>query len=168
MEGAWVITELDWGDGMACWITTLVSWLVIRVLPSWWAPGPTMAPPTVLCIEIFCPEKIERIGQKKSTLYFTRKLSKAKTGNLVMSTKSRLMACVRPWVHLSCYSLRSWIITIYIHPKSKAHKKNTWKFTNHSAAILKWKFHQGYVSYIFPDLMWCMLHLRMSSAVSVI
>ena len=65
VEGACVMTELDWGDGMACWITTPVSWLGIRVLPSWWAPGPAMAPPTALCIEILCPEKTEEKGQGK-------------------------------------------------------------------------------------------------------
>lgn len=69
VEGACVMTELDWGDGMACWITTLVSWLGIRVPPSWWAPGPAMAPPTVLCIEIFCPEKTE--GKVRRSQCFT-------------------------------------------------------------------------------------------------
>lgn len=68
VEGACVMTELDWGDGMACWITTLVSWLGIRVLPSWWAPGPVMVPPTALCMEIFCPEKTQEKDQKEPML----------------------------------------------------------------------------------------------------
>lgn len=106
VEGACVMTELDWGDGMACWITTLVSWLGIRVLPSWWAPGPAMAPPTVLCIEIFCPKKTEGKGQKKSMFESTLKLSKAKIRNLVTSTKYRVMASGKPWVHSSCHNLQ--------------------------------------------------------------
>lgn len=65
VEGAWVMTELDWGDGMACWITTLVSWPGMRELPSWWAPGPVMAPPTALCIEMFCTGKTQEEGQEK-------------------------------------------------------------------------------------------------------
>lgn len=58
VEGACVMTELDCGDGMACWITTLVSWFGILVFVSWWDPGPAIAPPTVLCMEIFCEKKV--------------------------------------------------------------------------------------------------------------
>lgn len=57
VEGACVMTELDCGDGMACWITTLVSWFGILVFVSWWDPGPAIAPPTVLCMDIFCENK---------------------------------------------------------------------------------------------------------------
>jgi hypothetical protein len=46
-----------------------------------------MVPPTALCMEIFCPEKTEEKGQKESIFHSTPKLSKAKTGNLVVSTK---------------------------------------------------------------------------------
>lgn len=80
VEGACVMTELDWGDGMACWITTLVSWLGIRALPSWWAPGPAMAPPTGLCIEIFCPEKTEGKGSEEVNALFCSQAFKGQTG----------------------------------------------------------------------------------------
>ena len=80
VEGACVMTELDWGDGMACWITTLVSWLGIRALPSWWVPGPAMAPPTGLCIEIFCPEKTEGKRSQEVNALFCSQTLKGQTG----------------------------------------------------------------------------------------
>lgn len=47
VEGAWVMTELDWGDGRACWITMLLSWLDIRPWDCWcWPVWP--------CRETFC------------------------------------------------------------------------------------------------------------------
>lgn len=127
VEGACVMTELDWGDGMACWITTLVSWLGIRVLPSWWAPGPTMAPPTVLCIEIFCPEKTEDRGKRVRRGECFSLLSSSqrpKWGIWSCQLNTRVMASGKPWVHLSLVQLTAtmrWKITI--HLKRKAHKK---------------------------------------------
>lgn len=69
VEGACVMTELDCGDGMACWITTLVSWFGIRVLVSWWDPGPAIAPPTVLCMEIFCERKEKKGWWRELNIY---------------------------------------------------------------------------------------------------
>lgn len=63
-------------------------------------------------------------GQKRWMLQSTLKLSKAKMGNLVMSTKYRVMASGKPRVHLSLLQLTAtmrWKITI--HLKRKAHKK---------------------------------------------
>ena len=65
-----------------------------------------MAPPTGLCIEIFCPEKTEGKGSEEVNVYSALRLSKAKLGNLVMSTKYRVMASGKPWVHLFCYNLQ--------------------------------------------------------------
>lgn len=104
VEGACVMTELDWGDGMACWITTLVSWLGIRVLPRWWVPGPDMAPPTVLCIEIFCPDKTEGEDRISQCFILLSSSQEAKIGTRVMLTKYRVMASGKPWIH-SSYNL---------------------------------------------------------------
>lgn len=40
VDGAWVMTELDWGEGRACWMTMLVSWLPIREWDCWCWPWP--------------------------------------------------------------------------------------------------------------------------------
>ena len=45
-------------------------------------------------------------GQKRLMFYSALRLSKAKLGNLVMSTKYRVMASGKPWVHLFCYNLQ--------------------------------------------------------------
>lgn len=52
VDGAWVMTELDWGEGRACWITMLVSWLPIREWDCWCWPWPAWP-----CSEMFCKEK---------------------------------------------------------------------------------------------------------------
>lgn len=125
VEGACVMTELDWGDGMACWITTLVSWLGIRVLPSWWAPGPAMAPPTVLCIEMFCPEKTERKGQKKSAFYSQAlKGPNWESGHVNLIESYGFWQAMGSFFLLQLTAMRRWKITL--HPKSKAHKKIPW------------------------------------------
>lgn len=48
VDGAWVMTELDWGEGRACWITMLVSWLPIREWECWCWPWPAWP-----CSEMF-------------------------------------------------------------------------------------------------------------------
>lgn len=59
---------------------------------------PTMAPPTGLCIEIFCPEKTEGKGSEEvNALFCSHRLSKAKLGNLVKANfKYRVMASGKP------------------------------------------------------------------------
>lgn len=52
VDGAWVMTELDWGEGRACWITMLVSWLPIREWECWCWPWPAWP-----CSEMFCGEE---------------------------------------------------------------------------------------------------------------
>lgn len=55
VDGAWVMTELDWGEGRACWITMLVSWLPIREWECWCWPWPVWP-----CSEMFCRDEEER------------------------------------------------------------------------------------------------------------
>ena len=59
----------------------------MRVLPSWWAPGPVMVPPTALCMEIFCPEKTEKKGQKEPMFHLLPQPYKAKARKLIMLPK---------------------------------------------------------------------------------
>lgn len=51
------MTELDWGEGRACWITMLVSWLPIREWECWCWPWPAWP-----CSEMFCSKE----GEEKS------------------------------------------------------------------------------------------------------
>lgn len=61
VEGAWVITELDWGEGRACWITMLVSWLAIRAWDCWCWPWPACP-----CSAMFCKEEARERKKKQS------------------------------------------------------------------------------------------------------
>lgn len=52
------MTELDCGEGRACWMTMLVSWLPIRECWCW--PGPVWP-----CSEILCRCKQVKQGDVK-------------------------------------------------------------------------------------------------------
>ena len=54
VDGACVITELDWGEGRACWITTLLSWLPILEWDCW------------CCMEMFCEQR-KTLDKEKET-----------------------------------------------------------------------------------------------------
>lgn len=51
VEGAWVMTELDWGEGSACWITMLLSWLDILEWVCWCWLGPPCPWRVIFCSE---------------------------------------------------------------------------------------------------------------------
>jgi len=51
VEGAWVMTELDWGEGSACWITMLLSWLAILEWVCWCWLGPPWPWRVMFCSE---------------------------------------------------------------------------------------------------------------------
>lgn len=108
VEGACVMTELDCGDGMACWITTLVSWFGILVFVSWWDPGPAIAPPTVLCMEIFCEKKGNGRWWKKMKRNECFILVFCSTGILLEIWKyqqhEKLLAPGKSQVNRSCYN----------------------------------------------------------------
>lgn len=128
------MTELDWGEGMACWITTLLSWLGIRVLPSWWAPGPVMVPPTVLCMEIFCPEKTEEKGQKEPMFHLLPTPPRPKL-EIWPCCLNRVRASSKARIHFSCYT---WTVKrrckINTYPKSETYLEiNALTFAEHTA-----------------------------------
>lgn len=57
------MTELDCGEGRACWMTMLVSWLPIRECWCW--PGPVWP-----CSEILCGCKQVKQGDVKELQSF--------------------------------------------------------------------------------------------------
>lgn len=98
VEGAWVMTELDWGDGRACWITMLVSWLPIREWACWCWPWPAW-----LCSVMFC-----RGTQQK--VFKVRKLSGVSHSFQQLAVSSQQ--------HYSCLALSAiphWIMRNYIN-----------------------------------------------------
>lgn len=62
------MTELDCGEGRACWITMLVSWLPIRECWCW--PGPAWP-----CSEILCRRKQVKRGGFLGVVVFSQNKS---------------------------------------------------------------------------------------------